>query len=338
MRLYDIIQQKAGTDLDVAYKGLIGKFAQALQKAQCFELSPQVTSACATVSASKPSSILAATPMLRLPYPAIWLEWYADRGDYLKHNEKLIPERMGCLVTSDGTINNRGLAYWAWFHHTVDVTIAPFGIAFDWDMSHPPVISQLVNRFKLPSYLLDNMSERFGGKFAAQAILANTKKWYDVANNNTEKQAFISLEGRAAIVPNHYAMAFIEEYRLLDPTNPGMANFTDDVCGELPFVEAFIIMLNSKNILDRIPEDFAKLNKARTKQRKAPLREFTTTKLRLTRTSINRANAAGIGHSEIRAHICRGHFKTRKSGVYWWSPHFRGNKNTSVTRKNYEVI
>jgi len=337
MRLYDVIQKEANTNLDRASCGLIGKFAAELTKAQCFELSPTVVTACATVSASKPSSILAATPMLRLPYPLIWLEWYANRGDYLRENEKPIPGRMGCLVIADGDkTTNRGYAYWAWYHDEDALSIAPFGIAFDWDMNHPAVVEQLVNKFKLPQYLIDNMAERIGGHQYAQAVLVNTKKWYDKANNDKERDAFIRLEQRAAIIPNHHATEFIKQYNLLDPKNPAMAQFTDDVCGELPFVEAFIIMLNSKNILEQVPDDFARLNKARSKQRKAPLKEFTTTKLRLTRSSINRAEAAGIDRNAARMHLCRGHFKTRASGIYWWSPHFRG-KGVPVQRNTYQV-
>jgi hypothetical protein len=339
MRLYDVIQQNAGTALDRAFQGLIGSFAAALRQSECFELTPPVVSACGQVCASKPSSILAATAMLRLPYEHTWLEWYGDRGDYIKENQKIVPDRMGCLLTAVDNEFNRGYAYWAWFHHTESLTIAPFGIAFDWDTGRPPVLQQLLEHHNLPAYLMHAFEKRVGDKLAAQAVLVNSKKWYDKTINKDQKEidAFIQLEKRATIVPNHYATKFIAEYNLLDPNNPGMANFTDDVCGELPFIESFIIMLNSKHILDKTADDFSKLNKVRVKTKKAPLREFTTTRLRLTRTTENRMRAAGMDRSAARMHLVRGHFKLRKSGCYWWSPFARGHGGTPPKRREYKA-
>jgi hypothetical protein len=234
-------------------------------------------------------------------------------------------------------VNNRGYAYWAWLHEKEHLTIAPFGIAFDWNPDGAAAIGDLVSRFQLPKHLLKVLSDRFGSIANAQAILINTKKWWEQGDNSEkERQAFIKLEHRAAIVPNHYAMNFIADYKLLDPNNPKMADFTDDVCGELPFVEAFIIMLNSKHILDRSGENLSKLNKARSKQRKPELREFTVTNLRLTRTTENRLRAGGMDRNAARVHLVRGHFKVRSSGVYWWSPFTRG-RGTGVPRRTYHA-
>jgi hypothetical protein len=341
MRLYDTIQQQANTVMNTHFCGLIGNFARALRKAQCFELSPQVVAACSTVAASKPSSIVAATPILRLPYPTIWLEWYGDRGDYMRHNNKIIPARLGCLIETERTdVNNRGYAYWAWLHDKQHITIAPFGIAFDWDpVTGIDTIKELLSKFNLPAHLLLTLSDRFGGVGNAQAILLNMEKWHDQANNEKERDAFVKLERRAAIVPNHYAMDFIKRYNLMDPNNPKMAEFTDDVCGELPFIEAFLIMLNSRHILEKNGENLTRLNKARSKQKKQPLREFTVTNLRLTRTTENRLRAGGMDRNAARIHLVRGHFKIRASGVYWWSSFTRGSKvHGPVPRKEYKVV
>jgi hypothetical protein len=337
MRLFDTIQQAAGTVMDRAYYGLIGHFARYLHQAECFELSPQVVAACGDVCSSKPSSILAATPILKLPYEYTWLEWYGERVDYIKENNKIVPDRMGCLLIAEGGDSNRGYAYWAWYHHEHNLTIAPFGIAFDWDLTHPPVMQQLIDINHLPQRLMTAFENRVGDQHAAAAVLVNSKKWYDKANSEKEVQAFIELEKRATIVPVHFAAKFIRELGLDNPKNPWMANFTDDVCGELPFVEAFLIMLNSKHILERCVDDFTRLNKARKKARKPALKEFTTTKLRLTRTTENRMRAAGMDRADARMHLVRGHFKIRKSGVYWWSSFARGKTNTTVQRKEYKA-
>lgn len=41
--------------------------------------------------------------------------------------------------------------------------------------------------------------------------------------------------------------------------------------------------------------------------------------------------------SHIRAHMVRGHFKQRKSGLYWWNPFLRCKKNQGFVDKDYIV-
>jgi len=38
----------------------------------------------------------------------------------------------------------------------------------------------------------------------------------------------------------------------------------------------------------------------------------------------------------MRMHLVRGHFKTRSTGIFWWSPFVRGHGD-AVERRHYEV-
>jgi hypothetical protein len=49
--------------------------------AQCFELTESARDACLQVASSKPTSILSAMPVTRLPYPKTWLEWIGWPGE-----------------------------------------------------------------------------------------------------------------------------------------------------------------------------------------------------------------------------------------------------------------
>jgi len=40
--------------------------------------------------------------------------------------------------------------------------------------------------------------------------------------------------------------------------------------------------------------------------------------------------------TEMRAHMVRGHFKVRRTGVYWWRAFVRGRHGT-VDRDRYQV-
>src|SRR5262245_13639140 len=48
------------------------------------------------------------------------------------------------------------------------------------------------------------------------------------------------------------------------------------------------------------------------------------------------AEAAGMTRAEMRAHLVRGHFKLRRTGVYWWSSFVRG-RGTGLIRQHYGV-
>lgn len=43
---------------------------------------------------------------------------------------------------------------------------------------------------------------------------------------------------------------------------------------------------------------------------------------------------AGVSH---RAHFVRGHFKRRKTGLFWWTPHGRGDISRGFVTKDYRV-
>jgi hypothetical protein len=54
------------------------------------------------------------------------------------------------------------------------------------------------------------------------------------------------------------------------------------------------------------------------------LLDYTHIGIRLTRALGARAGMAADPRQAARLHLVRGHFKIRKSGVYWWSPFARG--------------
>jgi hypothetical protein len=43
-------------------------------------------------------------------------------------------------------------------------------------------------------------------------------------------------------------------------------------------------------------------------------------------------------YTPMRAHMVRGHFKHTKHGIFFWSPHMRGDFKRGVVTKDYEVV
>jgi hypothetical protein len=118
---------------------------------------------------------------------------------------------------------------------------------------------------------------------------------------------------------------------------------TNDVTEELASALKTIVALNSKNTgtIDFIAN--AKQNKRRTIRKKLPYFDyklidvFLNTKkkyINATRTSVNEIRNMLI---QTRLHSVIGHFKVRKTGIFWWSPHLRGNYKNGISAKAYRI-
>lgn len=338
MRLFDHLMAMPGTrDDKVTYRSF-SFFAHFMKNAQCFELSDDVAQACIHVMSTRPSTLLQALPLQRLPYPVTWVEYSERFGG--ADNGKDAPEKIGCLLISDGKNLLKGTAYYAWIHKEHGITINPLALAFDWSEDAQPIYEQLANsRPDIPIYnrLAKSYNDKFSSLAATDELTAGMRlasRWGKYLNNQTEIDAFIALEKRSALVVNEACVYMLNSGVL---KQHHMNSYVDDLVGELPFVSAFITMLNSKTILDRKSDDFGKLNRARLRNRKAPLKEFITTRLSLSRGMANRAASVGITNREqARLTLVRGHLKVRKTGVYWWSPHPRG-KGSHLVRTGYTV-
>ena len=111
-------------------------------------------------------------------------------------------------------------------------------------------------------------------------------------------------------------------------------------------LQSFMLLLNCKNISTKKNYPPEALNKKRIKQGKQPL--FTYHTLVINPISEKRRNdgpheATGI---KQRLHFCRGHFKEytdsnklfgKYTGMYWWQPMVRGNKELGIVHKNYQI-
>lgn len=112
-----------------------------------------------------------------------------------------------------------------------------------------------------------------------------------------------------------------------------------DWAGEIRYLIAILGMLNARNVSETEKVEFIKLNKQRRQRGKLPLSTHTVLKIRPAHkpSLLAHANGSSGRSAEIRAHFVRGHFKTRRSGVFWWGPHMRGKLELGYVTKDYEV-
>ena len=95
-----------------------------------------------------------------------------------------------------------------------------------------------------------------------------------------------------------------------------------------------VVLLNCRNgvTVDSHKID-AKLQQSRIKRGKAPLQDYGLVRLALrpaARSFVGDVSAAA--RDAARAHIVRGHFKVRSTGVFWWSHFVRGQGRTARSR------
>jgi hypothetical protein len=275
------------------------------------------------VCRSKHSSILSALDMARAPYPYTWIEWSTKCRPYAVENGKPIPDKLGALLQTNKT-GSKGSFTLCWKHTTPEpgITLNPIGLIFDWDSkSLEPVVTQYAKSFGLKSPDLTALGEQRRIAIAANAI-RNTR-WAHLTHTPAEVEAILALELRAQVVPVDCCLPFLHKTQIL-PGTPVYEGYCSDLGGELPFIESFLLLLNSRNtIIEQRRDDFVRLNRARAKRARPPLKEFINTNIRLSRTQANRLGTPA-DRDAARPHLVRGHFKLRRSGCYFWTSHVRG--------------
>lgn len=95
-----------------------------------------------------------------------------------------------------------------------------------------------------------------------------------------------------------------------------------------------LILLNCRNAVttERVPAP-ERLNKKRLKQKRAPIPEYRTVKVHLSGAAKRAWSERGLSSSQVRdGAFVVGHFKVRKSGIYWWGFHMRGGGPSSTRR------
>jgi len=113
-------------------------------------------------------------------------------------------------------------------------------------------------------------------------------------------------------------------------------DYATDWGGEMMFLRAVLIMLNTRNGVENISVSASPgHDRQRLRAGKLPLFEHRIIKMKL-RGPERRRPGSGE-HGGMRAHVVRGHFKVRKTGVFYWTPFVRGDPQLGNIRSRYEV-
>jgi hypothetical protein len=150
------------------------------------------------------------------------------------------------------------------------------------------------------------------------------------------------------MMTNHTAIAipdfrmtvfdYIEPYQYQQAMEAMFELARSDWAGELAYMLAVIGLLNVRNAVETEHVDRVRINRSRAKAGKLPLFEHHVLKISGRQRKRVYKNGAGTSdHAPMRAHFCRGHFKQRASGIYFWRPHLRGDQSRGLVDKDYEI-
>lgn len=317
--------------------GAITRIAKLVSGAKRFDLSPGVIRTALTVSQSPLSGQIRALPLCRFPFQKTWFEWPGSDPIYEEFQEKRAaayappPKRVGVLVETDES-RQRGRMTFAWSHPFVsEISASPLSCVFDFrrDGEAVPDVAWELAR-------ASGMAES-----AIRELAVHDTRKLSVGRQTSDDD-IVRERARWGIGPSPY---FDELYQALlrvrgalpGPGTPEWRQMADDIKGEPGKVRSLVILLNSRNLTREeyqpVPE---KLNKARAKQGKSPLLDYTKILIRLSH-GLEKRVGAGDSRNGVRLHAVRGHLKIRKSGVFWWSDHLRGDPSKGMASGSYII-
>lgn len=282
------------------------------------------------VALSKPSSILSALPFVRLPYEWTWVEWAAadvrsalsDLGSPNKTPPQTLTviERAGMLmreIVRDGTrVIQLEYVHRDRVNGSSYTDLAPVRGEFIIPDEQPdPEDYQSLAALRLR----DHSGAR--DKVRRQIDM--------VSSDPKELAAAAALEAGLRCAP-HPDLDKIREGMIMMMGKAKVEETEDAQGAELQrhfMIMALpaLILLNTRNaVREEVVPAPQKLNKARAKKGRPPLVEHKLVKVSLTKGEKKyESTGTGAARSPYRSSLVSGHFKVRKTGIFFWRPHAR---------------
>jgi hypothetical protein len=294
-------------------------------------LSDEVAGAALAICETKGESLKKILPHIRLPHQRMMIEFREEgrgrmsaiAGMGTPHPGKVYPEHTALLIETDET-GRRGTVEMCWINPDVGISLYPVRLRFDLD---DPTTGG-------PIDWSDPVD--IGGGFKKHMPSDDdglTRSWMEYARleqglkfRGVEPKA-ITYQRLQGVYLNHPS-ELAKEFRFLLSTL-GMFALKNGVEYEEQRTEQGV--RNPGGSIGR--RLAAQAGTAPTILRMTMSLSRDPERDRELKTLLRR----GEGHSSPGLHWVCGHFKVRKTGVYWWSPHLRGDKERDLTGVPREV-
>lgn len=298
------------------------KLVQDLRRAQRFDLDQDFAAAADELKRSNPAAFERALPACRLPFELCWFETaHSYRESFIGHGMQLTRQdpsvlRVGVLIRSIGNWS-RWLVHLAWSFRDGRSDLS--STAFLIDLENDGTTDWFWQKAQFDPRRFDHLSRTADVEAAArlERLTAPTE-------SNYHKDVFTRLRSQpdgAAILKRLSTAA------------------TNDWTGEPLYWLAALVLMNSRNAAVTEASNLDRLNRARHKRGQPELLSHTICRI-APRLKQRIAHDRGVERDArlIRSHFVRGHFKTRQSGVFWWSPYFRSGSQVGLVTKDYHLV
>lgn len=306
--------------------------------AQKYVLDPQFT-AVADALSSDYGSLVRAFPFCRLPYPETWFEVaHLDRPHFATaalHAPALQikPKRVGFLCSATRDDLSAWITHLFWSIPGYD-SCNGAGMAVRFDMRGGFSVDR-----ETSSKLGDKLGARWKDLFAG-APIEDHPGWRDASQS--VRDAVMSHTNPCAAeygMPEMPSEIILGGPRMVEEFYAIFADLArSDWAGEISFLLAVIGLLNARNASETQRVEYGRKNKARIKEGKPPLFDHHVLKIhKRQETRVYGTGKPHADHGPMRLHCCSGHWKVRKSGIYFWRPHWRGSAARGMTTKDYQL-
>jgi hypothetical protein len=294
--------------------------APKIKQAERFQFDAAAVEAVLNLVQSKPSSILeAAQQFARPPYDVTWIEWPMPDDPVPLSDDELRANAIGALIeTTPSNVISVSLA------HRFDKK------AFSSMLDEMEISPQKRKKHECLFAQTEALCAEFNFNQRVLPPHSGLPLFSEPPTNAIEAAAMDAFERCVTLYVSDTKSKM---------TDAALDNAAISYLRMLRPVVGMLILLNSKNCvsINAVTPPVA-LNKARVKRGKLPLISYHTVKIDLGRRDARQASAQKMPDAEVRQHLVRGHFKIRKTGVYWWRNHIRGAVTAgAVEHKSYRV-
>jgi hypothetical protein len=316
------------------YSSVMSGVVSRIAKASVFVLDQNATAMCANVFFSRPSSILAALGFVRLPTDSVWIEYsnlaareaFARLGNDNPWMEGgVLIERTGMLLTQkEGAIDMEAVAQFRKDDGRI-IELLTATCRFD---TTPGVKLDPANRRRLAKH--------------DHGATGQAKKYYDLLSRDENELAAkdeIRIRFGGSLHTDYVAMVSsipgIEE-----KLRTTLSGHIEDMYRILTTqILPSLILMNCRNAVEQeYVEAPAKLNKARRAKGRPEIGPYHIVKLKLRPKKKRIYEDRGFSGVSMAGGLVVGHFKVRKTGVFWWSPFLRNGGPLQTSPRTVHMV